>query len=34
MMGAELGWQPERIAAEIEDYRRDIASTRAFNRRP
>ena len=34
LMGAELGWPPDRIAAEIESYRDDIASTRAFNSRP
>ncbi len=34
LMGAELAWQPDRIAAEIESYRLDIASTTAFNRRP
>ncbi|HEU4924822.1 MAG TPA: glycerol-3-phosphate dehydrogenase/oxidase [Burkholderiales bacterium] len=34
IMGAELAWQPERIAAEIENYRRDIESTTAFRRRP
>jgi glycerol-3-phosphate dehydrogenase len=33
LMGAELGWPLERIAAEIETYGRDIASTRAFNSR-
>ncbi|HEU4938437.1 MAG TPA: glycerol-3-phosphate dehydrogenase/oxidase [Vicinamibacterales bacterium] len=33
IMGAELAWQPERIAAEIESYRRDIESTTAFRRR-
>ncbi|MBW8868702.1 MAG: hypothetical protein JF610_15485, partial [Acidobacteria bacterium] len=30
IMGAELSWPPSRIAAEIEDYGRDIAATRAF----
>jgi glycerol-3-phosphate dehydrogenase len=34
LMGAELAWQPDRIAAEIESYRLDIASTTAFNRHP
>jgi len=33
LMGAELRWSPERIAAEIESYSRDIASTRAFDLR-
>jgi glycerol-3-phosphate dehydrogenase len=34
LMGAELAWRPDRIAAEIESYRDDIASTTAFNSRP
>ena len=34
LMGAELAWQPDRIAAEIESYRLDLAATTAFNRRP
>jgi glycerol-3-phosphate dehydrogenase len=34
LMGAELAWQPDRVAAEIESYRDDIASTIAFNGRP
>ena len=33
LMAAELAWQPDRITAEMESYRRDIASTTAFNRR-
>ena len=33
LMGAELAWQPERIAEEIESYGRDIALTTAFNGR-
>ncbi len=33
VMGAELRWQPDRIAAEIDSYRHDIASTTAFNSR-
>jgi glycerol-3-phosphate dehydrogenase len=30
LMAAELGWSAERTVAEIEAFRRDIASTRAF----
>jgi len=30
LMGAELAWQADRITAEIERYRRDVASARAF----
>jgi glycerol-3-phosphate dehydrogenase len=30
VMEAELSWPPQRLAAEIEAYRRDIAVTRAF----
>jgi hypothetical protein len=30
LMAAELAWPPARIAAEVESYRRDIASTTAF----
>ena len=30
LMGAELGWSPARIAAELDTFRRDIDSTRAF----
>jgi glycerol-3-phosphate dehydrogenase len=30
LMAAELGWSAERSVAEIEAFRRDIASTRAF----
>ncbi len=33
LMAAELAWQPDRIAAEIESYRLDIASTTAFDSR-
>jgi glycerol-3-phosphate dehydrogenase len=33
LMGAELAWRPEKITAEIESYRDDIASTTAFNSR-
>lgn len=33
LMGDELMWQPDRVAAEIESYRHDIASTTAFNGR-
>lgn len=32
LMGAELGWTRARIAAEIEDYGREIEATRAFKR--
>jgi len=30
LMAAELAWSPTQVSAELDTYRRDIASTRAF----